>query len=284
MFNPLAYNPAITGVNDRLIISGIGREQWTGLNGAPSTQFFNFHTPVFAWFDRYDRMGHVDYPTGLSTGLTVLHDAIGPTQYTRISVPVAARVRLSRSGIRLSLGLSFDGSRFSQDLEGLRGDEENYLDEPRNFLDFSTGIYAYHTNWFAGFSVSNIRGFDLTDEYGYKFVPHYYAMGGYAYELNDDLVLRLTTMATVVVGTPFTMTITPAAIIKNNIETGLSYRCNDMIGAFCSFTLWHNVKLGYWYEYPIGIKMNEVGSTHEVMFQLMFDRFKKKVVSPRYFW
>lgn len=284
MFNPLEFNPAVAGVNDQMIMSGIARTQWTGLNGAPNTQYFNFHMPVFSWFDRYDRLGSIDYPTGLSAGLMLLNDNIGATNYSRFSIPIATRIRLTRSGIRLSLGLRVDGSRFSQNIDDLRGDPESYLQDPNYFVDFSTGLYAYHERWYAGVSMTNMRGVDMTDEYGYEFVHHYFAMAGYAHPVNDDLVLRVTTLATVVVGTPFSMTITPAVIIKNNIETGLSYRYDDMFGAFFTFNVFKNLKVGYWYEYPMGVKVNQVGATHEIVLQLEFDRFKKQVVSPRYFW
>lgn len=284
MYNPLAYNPAVTGVNDQLIISGIARDQWTGLNGAPSTQYFNFHTPVYAWFDRFDRIGRIDYPTGMSAGFMIANDVLGATHFNRVSVPVATRVRLTQSGIRLSMGIRADVNRFTIDIDDLRQyDTESYLTEPTYFVDFATGIYAYHTNWYVGFSMTNIRGYELMD-YGYKFERHYYGMAGYAYILNDDIVLRATTLATIVTGTPFSITVTPAVIIKNNIETGISYRYDDMIGAFIAINILRNLEVGYWYEYGLGVKSNEVGATHEVMFQFKFDRFKKKVVSPRYFW
>lgn len=285
MFNPLAFNPAITGVNDQLVVSGIVREQWTGINGAPNTQYVNVHLPVYSWFDRYDRPGSIDYPTGLSSGLLLLNDKIGATSYMRLSVPLSARVRLTRSGIRLSLGVRIDGSRFSSNIEDLRviEDEPLYLSKPRYFMDFSTGIYAYHTQWYVGVSMTNMRGIDMRD-YGYKFIPHYFASAGFAQPINEDLVLRLTTLATTVVSAPFSLTVTPSVIIKNNIETGITYRYDDMIGAFFAFDPIPNAKIGYWYEYPTGVKSNQIGATHEVVLQFTFERFKNRIISPRYFW
>lgn len=284
MFNPLAFNPAITGVNDELVVSGIVREQWTGINGAPNTQYVNMHMPIFSWFDRYDQPGNISYPTGLSGGFLLLNDKIGATQYTRLSLPLATRIRLTRSGIRLSLGLRFDGSRFSSNIDDLRqygGDV--YLNEPRYFVDFSSGLYIYHTKWYLGVSMTNMRGIDM-EEYGYKFISHYFASAGYAQPINEDLVLRLTTLGTLVPGTPLSVTVTPAVIIKKNIETGISYRYDDMIGAFFALKPIHNLKIGYWYEYPTGVKQNNIGATHEVVLQMTFNRYKKRIISPRYFW
>ena len=286
MLNPLAFNPAIAGVNDEIVASAIVREQWTGLSGAPSTQYVNFHMPVFSWFDRYDRPGNIDYPTGLSTGLMLLNDKIGPTQFMRASVPMATRVRLTRSGIRLSLGLRIDASRFSANYIGLREDQlgTDQTTGPAHYsVNFSTGLYAYHTKWYVGLSMGNMRTVDVSS-FQFKFVPHYYASAGYAHPINKDLVLRVTSLATMVVGTPPSVTITPAVIINEKIETGLSYRYDDMIGAFFSFNPTRKLTLGYWYEYPTGVKTGRVGATHELAIQLTLERFKKRVVSPRYFW
>lgn len=284
MFNPLAFNPAITGVDDQIVVSGIARKQWTGINGAPNTQYLNAHLPIISWFDRFDRPGRIDYPTGLSGGLLLLNDKIGATRYSRFSIPVATRIRLSRSGIRLSLGLRADGSQFTSDIDGLRqyGGDMNTLSS-RYFFDFAAGIYCYHKQWYGGISMTNIRGINM-EEYGYDVVPHYFATGGYAYPLNKDLVLRMTTLLTLVESAPLSITVTPAVIINSNIETGLTYRYDDMVGAFIAYTPFHQFKIGYWYEYPVGVKMNQIGSTHEIVFQMSFERFKKRVVSPRYFW
>ncbi len=284
MFNPVSFNPAITGVNDQIVVSSVVREQWTGLNGAPTTQVVNAHMPVFSWFDRYDRPGSRNYPTGISSGLLLLNDKIGATQYSRFSIPVSARVRITQSGIRLSLGMRFDVSRLAEDLSGLRSSRfEIYNPDPRYFVDFSTGLYAYHTQWYVGVSMTNMRGITIAD-YGYKTEHHYYGSAGFAQPINDDLVLRLTTLAVMVPGTPISVTATPAVIIKDNIETGLSYRYDDMFGAFFSFKPFNNVKVGYWYEYPTGAKENQVGATHELVLQMTFEMFKKRVISPRYFW
>jgi len=290
MFNPLAFNPAITGVNDQLVLSGIVREQWTGLNGAPNTQYFNAHMPVFTWYDRYDRPGNITYPTGLSTGIMLLNDKIASTddiegiRLTRVSIPIGTRIRLTKSGLRLSFGLRVDGARFSANLDGARQDGGDVVSSPPEYyLDFSSGLYLYHTKWYMGVSMTNMRAHELSG-FDYSMVHHYYASAGYAQPINQGLVLRLTTLATVVYGTPFTMTVTPAAIIQDNIETGITYRYHDMIGAFFSFKPLPNLKAGYWYEYPIGAKTGRIGATHEVMLQMTFERFKKRVVSPRYFW
>lgn len=285
MFNPLAFNPAIAGVDDQIVVSGIVRKQWFGMNGAPSTQFLSTHLPVVSWFDRFDRPGRISYPTGLSSGLMFSNDVIGAHRFSRVSVPVAARIRLTRSGIRLSLGLRADGYQYLSTYSDLSAsDPESYVDDANVYnFDFAAGMYCYHTNWFAGLSMVNIRGFS-PETYELPLKPQYFLTGGYAYKLNKEILLRVTSLATLVEKSPLSITVTPAVIIQENIETGLSYRYDDMIGAFIAYNPYNTIKVGYWYEYAVGPKHSNVGSSHEIFFQVSFDRFKKRVVSPRYFW
>ena len=46
MFNSLVYNPAYAGYYDHMYISALYRNQWLGVDGAPTTQTLTLHTPL----------------------------------------------------------------------------------------------------------------------------------------------------------------------------------------------------------------------------------------------
>jgi type IX secretion system PorP/SprF family membrane protein len=46
MFNMLAVNPAYAGSRDVLSMTGLYRQQWVGLEGAPTTQSFTIDMPI----------------------------------------------------------------------------------------------------------------------------------------------------------------------------------------------------------------------------------------------
>ena len=46
MDNQIFVNPAFTGAKDYLEITGVYREQWVGINGAPNSTTFSFQTPL----------------------------------------------------------------------------------------------------------------------------------------------------------------------------------------------------------------------------------------------
>lgn len=274
MFNPVAFNPAIVGANDKTEISAVWREQWTGLNGAPSTQYVNFHTPLNTWKNKFDRLSREKYNTGLSTGISILNDKIGATNFTKVSIPVGARIRLTESGIRMSLGLRFDVARFSANYLDLRYiDNEDIVsgsNPPSYNVNLATGLYVFHTHWYAGISMTNIRQNEL-ENYAYSFKRHYYTSLGYAYPLTKEFTLRLTTLSTSVQGTPFSMTYTPAVIYDDLLQGGFSYRYGDMFGVFFSGKPIENLVIGYWYEYAIGTKRSSVGATHEIVMKLSLE-------------
>ena len=70
MYNTLSVNPAYAGSRDALSLTGLFREQWIGIDGAPSTQSFVMHSPIYN-----DNMG---------LGLSVVNDRVGPIHQTML--------------------------------------------------------------------------------------------------------------------------------------------------------------------------------------------------------
>ncbi|MFC0181043.1 type IX secretion system membrane protein PorP/SprF [Pseudarcicella hirudinis] len=46
MFNMMAVNPAYAGSRDVLSMTGLFRQQWVGVEGAPTTQSFTIDMPL----------------------------------------------------------------------------------------------------------------------------------------------------------------------------------------------------------------------------------------------
>ncbi len=99
MFNGLALNPAYAGSHDVVSATAIGRQQWVGLEGAPSTQTFSIHSPVIN-----DRVG---------VGMLLLHDKIGITDQYNATLSYAYRIPMKHG--KLAMGLQAGMSNYRVD-------------------------------------------------------------------------------------------------------------------------------------------------------------------------
>ena len=90
MFNPLGINPAYAGSRDVLSTVALFRTQWLGFEGAPTTQTFAIHGPLWR-----KRMG---------LGFQVTNDQIGPRNVINSDVSYAYRFPFLKG--RLGFGLS----------------------------------------------------------------------------------------------------------------------------------------------------------------------------------
>lgn len=82
MFNTLAINPAYAGSQESISLTALMREQWVGLEGAPSTQTFSAHSPF-----KEKRIG---------VGLIFLHDKIGVTHQSGVYASYAYKIPLRK--------------------------------------------------------------------------------------------------------------------------------------------------------------------------------------------
>ena len=46
MFDNLSFNPGYAGLNNNICATMIGRQQWAGFAGSPTTALINIHSPV----------------------------------------------------------------------------------------------------------------------------------------------------------------------------------------------------------------------------------------------
>jgi len=91
MPNKLWINPAYAGSYNLGVVTGIAREQWVGLEGAPSSQGLSFHTPL-----ANNRVG---------VGLNLSYDEIGPTNGLFISTQYAYKIPLKKG--TLAMGIKY---------------------------------------------------------------------------------------------------------------------------------------------------------------------------------
>lgn len=281
MFNGLFINPAYSGSHSYAEATGLYRAQWTGLDGAPTTQTFGVDGPIAS-----ETMG---------IGLTFINDQIGDTRQTEVFANWSYHLFLDPDGKnKLSFGIRAGFSDFSANLTDTRvfddGDPVFSGDVSNAFVPkFGAGVYYYSKYWYAGLSVPTIFAgdedvrFNINDVGGRYFEPHTYLTAGYVWRINPDLSLKPSFLLRYLNDAPVQADINCNLLIKNTFWIGASYRTGDAVIAILEYNIGNDLRIGYAYDFTTTAIGNYSGGSHEVMLSYKFSRDPIKTKSPRYF-
>jgi len=281
MYNTISVNPAYAGSRGVLSIAALHRSQWVGLDGAPTTQTLNFHTPVSE---------HV----GL--GLSVVNDEIGngTNQDTYIDAAFSYTVKTSEEG-KLSFGLKAGGHLFNVDFTKLRnyGAESNLPNIDNKFSpNFGAGIYYHTDRFYTGLSVPNFlqtEHFDSSDTNSSSLIAqermNLYLITGYVFELKNDVKFKPAALIKAVKGAPLQVDLSANFLFNDKFSLGAAYRWDAALSALFGFQLNDQLMLGLAYDK----ETTDLGATRfndgsfEIMLRYEFLNKYKRVITPRFF-
>ena len=274
MYNTLAINPAYAGSRDAMSILALGRFQWVGMNGAPMTQTFQIHTPIFA---------------GLCGGISLANEKIGPVSTTAINLDLAYRFRFAKQS-SLSFGMRYTVGFFNNGLASLNTDQQNDPTFASNYNitygNVGAGIYYQHTKFYVGFSIPNIIEHRTNNVSGLSNESrHYYIIAGSYFKVNRTIDLKPTGLIKIVGGAPIQVDLTMEAIFLKKYSAGIFARFFDGMGLLLGYNIMPNFRIGYSFDWPFtDIARSGQGGSHEIMlrYDLSWGRYAK-VNNPRYF-
>jgi type IX secretion system PorP/SprF family membrane protein len=286
-FNQMIINPAFAGTKDALSAVIDVRKQWSGFDGAPSTQSFSFHGPL--------KKKHI----GL--GLSAYNDAIGPKRvtaaYGNISyiLPITNKLKLS-FGIRAGfVNYVFDFSKMNYKDAGETNAVAN-LSSNKFKPDFDAGLYLKSNSFYAGFSAThlnsayiykdkvsftNASGNQMEYDLTYKLNTHIFGIISKGFSVGENLVINPTLIYK---GTKSVVNIDGNLnfLIKQRLWLGVFYRSDATLGALAQVIISNNVRIGYSFDTGISKVQKRLGNGHEIMIGFDFTTFKSKMLSPRY--
>ncbi|SHK86028.1 type IX secretion system membrane protein, PorP/SprF family [Maribacter aquivivus] len=281
MYNTISVNPAYAGSRGVLSIAALHRSQWVGLDGAPTTQTLNFHTPVS------DHVG---------LGLSVVNDEIGngTNQDTYIDAAFSYTVNTSEEG-KLSFGLKAGGHLFNVDFTKLRnyGAETNLPNIDNKFSpNFGAGIYYHTDQFYAGLSVPNFlqtEHFDSSDTNSSSLIAqermNFYLITGYVFELKNNVKFKPAALIKAVKGAPLQVDLSANFLFNDKFSLGAAYRWDAALSALFGFQLNDQLMLGLAYDK----ETTDLGATRfndgsfEIMLRYEFLNKYKRVITPRFF-
>ena len=272
MFNGLAINPAYAGSQESLSMTALMREQWVGLEGAPSTQTFSAHTNL-----KKKRIG---------VGLMVIHDKIGVTDQTGVFASYAYKIPLNKGTLSLGLqgGFTHYNARFSEvsltDPTFQTGDISEF------HPNFGAGVYYSTDRFYAGISAPQLvqTNYDKDNQASKaKILRHYFIQTGYVFDLNQNLKLKPNLLIKMVEGAPVEFDLNANLFIHDLIGLGVSWRSMDAIVMLLQIQITEKLQFGYAYDFGTTDLRQAHSGSHEFYLNYRLSFSKSKILTPRYF-
>ena len=277
MYNMNVINPAYAGSKDHLSGGLLYRDQWVGVDGAPTTFSLAGSSPV---------------GKNVGVGLSMVSDQIGPVKEQDVYADFSYTLNLGgehRLALGVKAGATIQKVGLFSDINGSLPDptDEAFKQDTSNtFLNLGTGVFYYTDKYYVAFSVPNMLKSTYLDYNGVKYgttVQHYFLTGGYVFDLSPTVKFKPFTMIKTAVGAPTTVDLNTNFLFNEVFEAGVGYRFGASVTAMVNYAINPALRIGYAYDYTTSAYNASTTSSHEII--LLFDlNFPKKVSrSPRYF-
>lgn len=258
------YNPAVTGVQDYLVVNGAARYQWIGMNGSPFSQSINAHTPLYKW-----RSG---------AGVTMINSQQGLQRNTSAGFNYAYMIRKKNSifslGVRGGVQQSYlDGNSIITPEGSYEAGTINHNDPilPQSGItryspDFALGLLFTRKTFFLSFSSIYLSQpfLNLTSTKSPTLNRHYVASIGKRFKLGSKSTLANNYLI------KYDQSDLQAETnlifrFKQSLALGLGYRASslqaDALMAFLGLNLSKKWSVSYAYEFPMNaINKVSIGS------------------------
>lgn len=279
MLNPYACNPAYAGLENTLVATGVYRQQWSNLLGAPVTQHINAHLPL--------------YVISSGVGLKVENDAIGAHRTTQAVLSYSYQLELART-VSLSAGVSAGYLQYSLDGTKLRAPDGIYAEPNFSHNDqflpegkvqagtpvFEAGLYLQTKNLQVGASVQPAFSPALTisgaNALKIEPVQHYFFTAIYSIDVGDNLNIRPSAIAK----TDFAETQMEISTVfqwNENIFAGASFRGfgssdRDAAVVLAGLRLNEKTTLAYSFDIPLSPLSSANRGSHELLLRYSLNK------------
>ncbi|MFQ5446312.1 MAG: PorP/SprF family type IX secretion system membrane protein [Saprospiraceae bacterium] len=287
-YNKLLSNPGAAASDGIPSLMAFHRQQWAGLEGAPSTQVLSFNAPAFG-----NRVG---------LGLTLMNDRIGFFNSTYVNAAYAYRIPFGR-GV---LGIGIQGSYLYHRTDwaaakttGTAGDPLAGTGAFSSSFNVGAGAHFQTENFFAGVSVPYfLEKIPGGDDGGFvvdfsNATPHIFITAGGIITLSPRVKMRPAFQSRIVKnappGTDFHLSF--GLLRDTRLWLGATYRWSfsslpttgDAVVVQAQYQISDRLRAGTAYDISLGNLQWEFGRTYELMLEYDFTTSGKGVRNPRYF-
>lgn len=258
MYNIGSFNPAYVGTVEKTEIAALYRAQWVNIPGAPKTIRFGVNLPFS------------NEKNGL--GFNVVSDQLGPTSQTFISLAYSSQINVSED-TKLSFGIDAGGALLDVDYskgDFLEANEPVIVNSAFNkfYPTVGAGVFLYDDDWYVGASIPNFLTSVVKDEEVLSLINNqiqFNFIGGYVFELSDNLKLKPAILLHSLKGLPMKFDISTNFLINDTFTLGASYRINNSVSGLAGFQISSGMFFGYSYDYNINGFGEFSGGSHEAI-------------------
>ena len=258
LYNMQIINPAYVGARAELSATLLSRQQWVGVNGAPTTTTFSINGRT---------------RKGLGIGATFVNDKIGLSESNNVNVDVSYTLVMSQYS-RLAFGLKGGLTFFNNNLfDAITPDNDVYNSISGKSSNVGFGAFFYNRRFYVGLSVPYLLEtpqFYTQENFNKGEINtnlNYYFSTGAIFQLSENIMFKPSTMVRQVSNSPISVDLNSNFLYREVIETGVSYRYQNSISAMFAVILKEKFRIGYAYDH----KLTSLGgnfSSHEIIFHI----------------
>ncbi len=274
-FNTQVINPAYAGTWDNLGFLVLGRHQWAGMDGAPTTYTLSVQSPTSF--------------KNVALGLNVISDRAGFESRTMANVDYSYRLQLNQENY-IRFGVKTGITNYSVNFSDYNGDPNDplFMGDPDSkiLFNFGMGAYFYSDEYYLGLSVPKMLKNEFTNNYNnYSTtaeLQHIFLIGGYVYNISEDVKFKPTFLTRFVWGAPFILDLSANFLLREKVWLGANYRLGDSFGMVAQWIFDNSLRIGYGVEFTTARLRSFHSGTHEVMVSYELGSLRKWS-SPRMF-
>jgi len=265
MNNKFLLNPAVAGSEDYIPIRLTARQQWVGIDGAPSTQALSGNF----------LLGNKN----MGVGGYIFSDRFGMDSKIGIQGSYSYILDVGLWDSKLAFGLSVMAFQYAFNTEGAIVTDANdpsvaYANQSVFVPDANFGAYWHNDEFFFGASANQLIEFpvefDKLDASENTLQRHFFVMGGYKFKVTKEIDVEPSSLIKITATSPIDFDLNVKGYYKKNYWFGMSYRTGvyenmehsmiAMIGA-----KYKHVVFGYAFDYQFSNISNYTFGTHEIM-------------------
>lgn len=289
IMNGFLINPSFAGRDGYTTVNLTVRDQWVGMQGAPTTFAASFQTRIlqnsFISKSTSVRKKIVKPTKGGKVGLGgyVFNDNNGIMKRTGFLAAYSYHIPMGRTnGIPndLSFGLALKAYQFTVNTNGAILDNSfdpmlNTFDRTKFIPDFNFGASFTTSKYYVGFAMTNLlRGslvFADTSKTKGNELGGFYLTGGYKIPISTDWILEPSAFlkASDMFLSSVQMDLTARIYYKENYWAGISYRTNDAIILLLGLK-YDRYYFAYAYDYTLTDIRTQSFGTHEISVAVKF--------------